>query len=133
MSPKKLYIIRGVSGSGKTTLAKSIWCDLVNCRHFEADMFFIKDDGSYVYEPDRIKDAHQWCQLAVEQAMRSSARVGSIIVSNTFTRKWEYEHYLRLADRYGFDVEIIVCRGEYQNTHGVPDHIVQAMRDRFEE
>jgi len=133
MSPKKLYIIRGVSGSGKTTLAESIAKDFWCHHHFEADMFFTKDDGSYVYEPDRIKDAHQWCQLSVEQAMRSITGHGTVIVSNTFTRKWEYDHYLMLANRYGFEVEIMVCRGEYQNTHGVPDHIVQAMRDRFEE
>ena len=39
---KELFLLRGLPGSGKSTLAKSI-----GGVHYEADMFFIKDD--YIY------------------------------------------------------------------------------------
>ena len=53
----------------------------------------------------------------------------NVVVANTFTRRWEYEPYLKMCD----DVEIVVARGNYQNIHGVPDNVVERMRERFEE
>lgn len=122
----KLFIIRGIPGSGKSTLAKN----LVG-RHFrEADMFFTDVQGNYNFDAARIKDAHRWCQSEIEDLMLSGR--DNIAVSNTFTRKWEYEPYLALAKKYGYDVEIIICKGKYKNVHGVPPHVVKAMKDRFE-
>ena len=117
-----LKIIRGASGSGKTTLAQNLG------DYFEADMFFIKD-GKYKFDFRKLKEAHKWCQEVVENRMMFGE---SVVVSNTFTKIWEMQPYLDMADRYGFDIQIIHCQGKFKNVHGVPEEKVQQMRDNFE-
>ncbi len=51
-----LYIVRGIPGSGKSTFAKTL-----GGQHYEADMFFIDENGVYNFDFTKIKDAHQWC------------------------------------------------------------------------
>ena len=75
---KELILLRGLPGSGKSTLATAI-----GGVHFEADMYFVDDNGNYNFEPARIKDAHAWCQNKVKLSMESG--VDKIVVSNTFT------------------------------------------------
>lgn len=123
MAKSKLYLIRGAAGSGKSTLAKTIGCPV-----FEADMFFETSEG-YKYDPNKIKDAHWWCQLQVQACLH---RGESVAVSNTFTKLWELAPYFALGQV--FDIEIVVfhCTNQYENTHGVPEHVVQRMRDNYE-
>ena len=40
---KVLYIVRGISGSGKSTFAKTL-----GGQHYEADMFFINENGNII-------------------------------------------------------------------------------------
>ena len=61
---KNLYLLRGIPGSGKSTLANQFG-DV----HFEADMYFINENGEYIFNGADIKKAHQWCQSQVELAM----------------------------------------------------------------
>ena len=128
-----VYFIRGVSGSGKSTLAKQ----LIEARkrstgnvikHVEADMFFEKD-GEYKFDPSRIKEAHVW---AKRQLVDTVAKGQDVVVSNTFTRKWEVDGYLDLIRN---DASFIIIRavGNYENVHGVSAEAVQAMRDRWED
>ena len=119
----QLVIIRGVPGSGKSTMARLNYPDHVLV---EADMFFVGPDGEYRYDPAKIKDAHAWCRRMVRSLLDDGRKV---VVANTFTRRWEYEPYLSMCD----DVEVVVARGYYRNIHGVPDHVVEKMRERFEE
>ena len=49
----EIVLIRGLPGTGKTTLAKT----MEGYAHFEADIF-LEVDGVYVYDPSRIKAAH---------------------------------------------------------------------------
>ena len=62
---KKLVIIRGIPGSGKSThasgLIKAYQSEGRTTAHFEADMFFTHEDGSYHWNPKQIGFAHQWC------------------------------------------------------------------------
>lgn len=49
-----LYLIRGIPGSGKSTLAHK----LVNAENVcEADQFFYQD-GTYVFDRTKLKEAH---------------------------------------------------------------------------
>ena len=82
---KTLYIVRGVPGSGKSTFAQSLDCPV-----FEADQYFIDSEtGEYKFDGSKIKLAHNWCKLRVEQSMEDDSQ--KIAVSNTFTQEWEMD------------------------------------------
>jgi len=134
---KELYLIRGCPGSGKSTLAESL-----GGTHLEADMYFM-EDGGYKFDITRLKDAHQWCQDSVEEAMTwdenpeiefLSAGVSKIVVSNTFTQEWEMKPYFELAEKYGYRVYSLICENRHGgvNEHGVPEDKLEIMRKRFE-
>ena len=131
---KNLYLLRGLPGSGKSTLANQF-----GDTHFEADMYFINENGEYIFNGADIKKAHQWCQSQVELAMiQNHITYGldssDIIVSNTFTQEWEMEPYYKLAESYGYKVFSLIVENRHggENIHGAPADKIQAMKDRFE-
>jgi predicted kinase len=131
---KNLYLLRGLPGSGKSTLANQI-----GDTHFEADMYFIDENGEYAFNGADIKKAHQWCQSQVELAMiQNHITYGldssDIIVSNTFTQEWEMEPYYKLAETYGYRVFSLIVENRHggENIHGAPADKIQVMKDRFE-
>lgn len=123
---KILTICRGISGSGKSTFAKTL-----GGQHYEADMYFIDEEGNYNFDVTKIKDAHQWCQSFVETDM--VLEYPKIVVSNTFTQDWEMEPYFKLAKEYGYTVFTIVVENRHGgvNQHGVPQDKLEQMRNRF--
>ena len=121
----KLVLIRGLPGSGKTTKAKSF----AGCVHLEADMYHVKGNGEYCFDPSLIRDGHAWCKKTASILMCNGV---DVVVSNTFTQLWEMEPYLDFADSIGADVEVIRMVGNYGNTHNVPEDIVERMKKRFE-
>ncbi|WED22828.1 ATP-binding protein [Vibrio sp. JC009] len=126
---QKLILIRGVSGSGKSTLAKKIQSEQPGAAIVEADMYFCDQDGTYQYDRDDIKLAHQWCQSETTRLLRQGK---TVIVSNTFCRQWEIQFYLDQAKKKGITVELHHCYGRYQNVHGVPDEVVEKQLESFE-
>jgi predicted kinase len=124
---KNLYLIRGVPGSGKSTFTQTL-----TPHHWEADMYFINEDGEYKFNIDEIKNAHQWCRDMIEGAMKRN--LDKIAVSNTFTQEWEMEPYFKLAEEYGYKVFSLIVENRHggENQHGVPSDKVQVMRDRFQ-
>jgi predicted kinase len=124
---KNLYLIRGVPGSGKSTFTQTL-----TPYHWEADMYFINEDGEYKFNIDEIKNAHQWCRDMIEGAMKRN--LDKIAVSNTFTQEWEMEPYFKLAEEYGYKVFSLIVENRHggENQHGVPSDKVQVMRDRFQ-
>jgi predicted kinase len=131
---KNLYLIRGIPGSGKSTLANQF-----GDTHFEADMYFVNENGEYIFNGADIKKAHQWCQSQVELAMiqnhiTDGLDSSDIIVSNTFTQGWEMEPYYKLAGSYGYRVFSIIVENRHggENIHGAPADKIQIMKDRFE-
>lgn len=123
---KNLYIVRGIPGSGKSTFAKSL-----GGSHFETDMYFMKD-GEYNFDYQKIKDAHNWCRHSVMDAMKQG--IPKVVVSNTFTQKWEMDPYFILAEELGYRVFTIVVENRHggKNSHDVPEETISKMRDRFE-
>lgn len=119
----KLFLIRGVPGSGKSTLAKKMQSESVEkLQHYEADMYFINESGEYVFDRTKLSDAHDWCYNHTAKDLSDAC---SVIVSNTFTRLWEMEKYIKLAEKLDVPVEIIECAGTYKNIHNVPESVIQ--------
>jgi len=120
-----LYLIRGLPGSGKSTLAQTL-----PAKHIEADMYFVNRRGKYQFDPKKLPQAHAWCQQQARNLLREGK---SVVVSNTFVEHWEMKAYLDLADEFDAKVEVVVCRGEYENIHGVPAENIEKMRARWQD
>ncbi len=127
-----LFIMRGPPGSGKSTIAKKIafsfnfnsdvTASQVIC---SADDYFMVN-GKYCFDGNKLKEAHADCQDKCEYLMR--ATVDNIIIDNCNTRRTHMNPYYDLAGRYGYEVVIVECRGEFQNIHGVPPATIGRMR-----
>jgi predicted kinase len=133
---KTLYIIRGVPGSGKSTFAKElVGADFLVC---EADKYFVDKEGNYKFDGSKLKEAHEWCRDRVETFMEDSLLNDQfyrrIAVSNTFTREWEMQAYIDLAEKYGYRVFSLIVENRHgsSNVHGVPDEVIEKMKERFE-
>jgi predicted kinase len=125
---KLLYIVRGIPGSGKSTFAKTL-----GGVHFEADQYFHTGvNGEYEFKPEKIRDAHNYCQESVESAMKNGENV--IVVSNTFTQEWEMKPYYDFSKMYNYKVFSIIIENRHdgKNEHGVPDDKLELMKNRFE-
>ena len=123
---KELFLLRGLPGSGKSTLAKSL-----GGKHFEADMYFVRD-GEYQFDVTKLKEAHEWCRSSVGGLMINEEP--KLVVSNTFTQEWEMDAYYKLAERYGYRVYSLVVENRHggENVHGVPVDKLEQMKNRFE-
>lgn len=129
---KNLYLLRGLPGSGKSTLAEQL-----GGSHFETDKYFIGENGEYNFDGSKLKEAHQWCQDSVANAMVLNHTTGeneTIVISNTFTQEWEIKPYMDMAKNWGYRVFSIIVENRHVgvNQHGVPDEKLQQMNDRFE-
>jgi hypothetical protein len=95
-------------------------------------MYFTEPDGAYIFKPELIRDAHDWCRQGVLESMKSGEP--KIVVSNTFTQKWEMDAYYLMAEERGYVVFSIIVENRHNgvNIHGCPDEKVNIMRDRFE-
>jgi len=121
---ERLILVRGLPGSGKSTTAQNI-SDEYGYIHLEADMYFEKD-GEYVFDLNKLEEAHEWCLNQTKSYLRSGF---DVIVSNTFTQSWELKPYIELLS--GDDIKIIECTDKFKNIHDVPDHILENMHERF--
>ena len=121
---KTLYIVRGLPGSGKSTLAKTLVSEPA-LYHHEADQFFVSKNGVYVYDPNLIGKAHQFCYNNVKANMEGE--IPKIVVSNTSTTKKEIKPYLDLCSLYGYTPFIVVCQNNFGNIHNVPQEVIEKM------
>lgn len=130
---QEIILIRGLPGSGKTTRARALRDNAGHhiYDHFEADDYFTDPKtGEYRYDASKVKEAHHTCQCNVSGALNAGR---SVIVSNTFVRLWEMRAYYEMAAAHGCNVRVFICRGEYDNVHGVPADVIDRMRQNWEE
>ena len=128
-----LILLRGVSGSGKSTLANIILQQPNNNPQevLSADDFFVGDNGDYVFDGVKIKEAHNYCQFRCSERMRQQK--ARIVVANTFTQEWEMDEYFKMAERYNYRVHTVIVENRHggENIHGVPEDKLKQMKDRF--
>lgn len=126
-----LTIVRGLPGSGKSTLANTLASKVTSrvAIVVEADDFFYRETGQYQFDPSKLKDAHADC---LKRAREGLMRGMHVFVSNTFTQRWEYEPYLRMAAEEGVPVQVIEVHGDFGSIHNVPDEAMARMRARWE-
>ncbi len=135
---KLLVLVRGLSGSGKTTLAELLVRGSEDGASVSVDDYFLDPERGYVFEREKLKDAHEWCVEEVCELMRGGIRL--CVVHNTFTRGWECAKYFDLAREYGYEVQVVNLydgglndRGLAERcVHGVPEHDIQLQRRRWE-
>jgi predicted kinase len=123
----RLILVRGLPGSGKSTYAAE-QARQYGYMHLEADMYF--DVYFYgVFKASELQNAHKWCQRITKQNLYYN----TVIVSNTFTQRWEMQPYFDMARELGAATEIITMTGNYGSIHNVPQATIQKMKDRWEE
>lgn len=130
----KLILIRGLPGSGKSEMSR-----LLDGPTFAADdLFYERGDGVYEFDPQLLGHAHGLCQ---ERTLKALSNGGSpVVVTNTFSQRWELEPYLLMADKTGARVTVVdLFDGGLTNSqlaarglHGVPVERIAEMRSRWE-
>lgn len=123
---KKLYICRGLPGSGKSTYARTLAPLVV-----EPDMFRYDEDNRYVFDSTRNLEVNNKAQMLCEFAMRA-LKVPAIAVTAAYTKLKRFKPYLELGRRYGYDITVVECLGDYGNVHDVPDKIIAQMKAEWE-
>lgn len=122
-----LYIVRGLPGSGKSTYARKL-ATKIGCEVYEADMWFLTEDGTYDFDPKELPNAHKWCQ---NSAMRDMYDNKDVIVSNTFTTLREMTPYIETALSLKMQIVVNECTGDYGNIHNVPRETIDRMKLRW--
>ena len=129
-----LILLRGLPGSATTTFARTFKDALV---YAADDFFYRRGEGEYAFDPTLLGEAHLACQRETRGALEAGAVV---VVTNTFSCRWELEAYFKIAAEVGvrvtvadlfdggLDDEALVQRG----LHGVPQETIAAMRSRWE-
>jgi predicted kinase len=125
---KIMVIMQGHSGSGKSTLAKHI-ANVLDAEICSADNFFMNGD-KYEFDARFLRHAHTSCKIAVGLCIKNQKNV---VVDNTNTRNWEAAEYVKAGVNAGYTIKFVRATGNFPNIHGVPDNVVQAMKDRMED
>ena len=124
-----LILIRGLPGSGKSTFAKSLVEGRNLYAHVEADDYFMID-GVYNFQARELPMAHRQCQHITSRLLSFGY---SVVVSNTFTQKWEMETYIHMAAEFSAELFIITMNGNFGSIHNVPDEAIARMKNRWED
>ena len=132
---KFLVILRGLPGTGKSTYVKKHYDDAYIC---SADSFFVNEEGKYEFVNWKLPQAHQYCfHLFIEAVINGKEM---IVIDNTNTCIWEYENYIFLAGKLGYQTKIVRMHFEKsdipllanRNIHNVPKFVIKQMFERFE-
>ena len=134
MADRNLILLRGVSGAGKSTVANLF----VDAHIISTDDFFIFD-GEYRFDANNLAKNHAKAVDMTEQEMRYAmyhyeTEKHTIVIHNTFTKRWEMKPYFILAEKYGYMIHTLIVenRHESESIHNIPQPTVEAQRYRFE-
>lgn len=126
---QQLVLLRGLPGSGKSTLANQIVKTNAKFCHFEADQYFYSADNQYQFNPEYLIEAHRQCFNKTKTALIEGK---SVVVANTFVRRWELERYFRLSKKLNVRCTVFVCDGQWKSVHNIPHDVLQRMQQQWQ-
>lgn len=133
MNPPSLILLRGLPGAGKSTLA-TLLATMPGAVAVCADDYpgrYTLERNAPVYNADMTEKALGWCWWQVSEHMERGAPV--IIVHNTFIRRDDLLEYEHSANLHGYRLFVVKVEGRHPSVHCVPEDVVQAMDERYEE
>lgn len=137
-----VILMSGISGAGKDTYIKNRFGDHdpIIC---SADTFFEKD-GSYVFNPSLLPQAHgeclrkfiQNCELAYADEHKYDNENRNLVVNNTNLSSEELAPYVAIAQAYGHPIELVTvhCQPHIaaaRSLHVNAPQILRNMHDRL--
>lgn len=131
-----IILLRGLPGSGKTTYAHRFWDKKYIV---SADDFFINAEGVYVFNKEKIGEAHEKCWRQFYQLLNLDAPPPYIVVDNTNISAQEMTPYTMAAravlrDKVRIFTLNLICSPETalnRQTHGVPIFNLGVMYQRM--
>lgn len=96
-----LLLMQGAPGSGKSTRSRVI-AEGRDAVIYATDDYWYRNSDTYVFDPEKIGEAHAWNQHRVRLAMVGG--VSLIIVDNTNVLRRYAQPYEELAGQYGYTV-----------------------------
>lgn len=139
-----LICLRGAPGSGKSYLARSIidrtmQGDYDNHIFSTDDFFYDKRSKQYIFDRNRLGQAHESNQFRVAQ--RAMNGWSPIIIDNTNMKWWEMFPYFKTATQYNYIIKILepntpwrisVGKLAQRNKHGVDQEAIARMLSNYE-
>lgn len=126
---KKVVIMRGLPGSGKSSAVAKMTKCLESFLVVNADSFHMVGDA-YMYVPENARRAHADCLRQFLSAMFCS--VPLLIVDNKNTTGMQMAPYVKAAECFGYEIEIIemqcsILEAIQRNVHKVPEEAICRM------
>ena len=131
MSPRSLFILRGLPGSGKSTIAELL---SENGKYpvFSVDDYFTdKATNEYRFEFEKNHLAYKQCEQNTLAHMILG--VPKIFVANTFTLEWEMEPYFKMASANNYQVHVLTVENRHgsSNIHGIDEEQLKRMAEKY--
>ena len=92
-------------------------------------MYRIEKYGEYKFYPEDTAPAHAWCKQSAEEALEVGV---SVVVANTFVKRWEMQPYIEMAKVRNIPIQIVTVQGDLGDIHNVPKETKERMHRNFE-
>jgi len=120
---KLLLLLRGVPGVGKTTIAEALQSvkgtgeyDDKRVVCISADDYFYNKVGHYLFIPESLGRAHDYCQDVTRAALRNG-ETQVIIVHNTFCEEYDMAAYYAMANQHNALCSSVIVEGRRYTDH----------------
>jgi len=128
---KTCKILSGVPGSGKNFYIERNFPGAYVCSADDTRMI----DGKYVFDKNKLTEDHNKCMVKFTYGITDGKPL--VICNNTNVRVYEIAPYYRLAEAFGYEVEVIrlICdvdKAFSRGLHNVPYELIKQMSLGFE-